>query len=333
MIGLLLLARTRVAGGNRASLLDSLTITCGVGLLSWIFLIGPSVRSSGDLLVRLTAGLPPRRHPHLGDAGHLWSAGGLRNTAGRLLAIGAVGILVSDSFYGLANLHPGWNWHDGNPVDIGWIIFYGCWGAAALHPSMRALSEPRPAAPPRTSGGRLILLAAASLIAPAVLIVESGLHRTIDVPVIGGVAAAMFLLVLMRMAGLVRVHHQAMTRERVLRTAAADLVAAPGKNGIYEATITAVSALVSGHRGVAGMALAVSGPAGELAVVAGSGEPTEDKLLSLMSLRADVGETLARAKWRAGRSTRRRRPTDLPSKSQRSRCSYARCSPRTSHRG
>ena len=37
---------------------------------------------------------------------------------------------------------PGWNWHDGNPFDLGWIVFYSCWGAAALHPSMRELSEP-----------------------------------------------------------------------------------------------------------------------------------------------------------------------------------------------
>jgi hypothetical protein len=46
-IGLLLLARKRVPGGDRASLIDALTITLGVGLLSWIFLIGPNVRGPG----------------------------------------------------------------------------------------------------------------------------------------------------------------------------------------------------------------------------------------------------------------------------------------------
>jgi hypothetical protein len=54
-IGLLLLARARVPDGDRASLLDALTITLGVGLLSWIFLIGPNFRAPGGLLVRLTA--------------------------------------------------------------------------------------------------------------------------------------------------------------------------------------------------------------------------------------------------------------------------------------
>ena len=43
-IGLLLLTRSRVHGSDLASLLDALIITLGVGLLSWIFLIGPNVR-------------------------------------------------------------------------------------------------------------------------------------------------------------------------------------------------------------------------------------------------------------------------------------------------
>ncbi len=79
-VGLLLLARSRARGGDHASLLDGLIITVGVGLLSWIFLIGPNVRAPGGLLVRFTAAAYP-----LGDIlllamlAHLWSAGGLRN--------------------------------------------------------------------------------------------------------------------------------------------------------------------------------------------------------------------------------------------------------------
>ena len=285
-VGLLLLARARLPGGDRASLLDSLTITLGVGLLSWTFLIGPSVRAPGEVLVRLTAAAYP-----LGDVlvlamlAHLWSSGGLRNSAGRLLAIGAVGILIADSLYGLANLHTSWNWHDGNPADLGWIVFYSCWGAAALHPSMRVLSAPPcpAAAEPRGSAGRLMLLAAASLIAPGVLLVESALNERIDGDVIALVAAAMFLLVLIRLADLVRVNQQAVMRERVLRSAAAELVAAPGKAGIYEAAITAVNGLIPGHRGLVGVTFAVSAPAGGLTVMAQSGDPSGDRLMSLVS--------------------------------------------------
>jgi diguanylate cyclase (GGDEF)-like protein/PAS domain S-box-containing protein len=272
-VGLLLLARSRAPGGDQASLLDGLIITVGVGLLSWIFLIGPTVRAPGGLLVRFTAAAYP-----LGDIlllamlAHLWSAGGLRNTAGRLLAIGTLGTLVADSVYGLAGLHTGWNWHDGNPFDLGWILFYSCWGAAALHPSMRELSEPRPVAPPRTSRRRLALLGAVSLIAPVALLVESLAGNPVDAAAVAGVAGVMFLLVVLRMAGVVRAHQQAMAREQVLRREAAELVGAPGRSEIYQATISAVSDLVGSQSNVCSVGLAMAGTqCGALSVVAGSG--------------------------------------------------------------
>jgi diguanylate cyclase (GGDEF)-like protein/PAS domain S-box-containing protein len=295
-IGLLLLARARFRGGDRASILDALTITLGMGLLSWTFLIGPNVRGGGGVLVRLTAAAYP-----LGDVlvlamlAHLWSSGGLRHTAGKLLAIGALGTLAADSIYGLANLHPSWNWSDGNPIDLGWIVFYACWGAAALHPSMRALSEPRPASAPRTSNARLVLLAAVSLIAPGVLLVETAIGKPVDAQVIAVVAAAMFLFVLLRMAGLVQAHQQAMTREQVLREAAGQLVAASGREGIYKATINAVSDLVAGHGEIAGVAFVVSSPAEGLTVAAESGRVSKE-IFALLDSRTDLRRTLDEGK-------------------------------------
>ena len=250
-IGLLLLARSRVPGGDRASLIDAVTVTLGVWLVSWTFLIGPNFRGTGDLLPRLTAAAYP-----LGDVlllamlAHLWSAGGFHNAAGRLLAIGAVGALVSDSIYGLANLHTSWNWSDGNPVDIGWIVFYACWGAAALHPSMRELGAPRPAARPRTTRARLMLLAAVSLIGPALLLGESFFGNPIDAPMVAVVAGVMFLLVLICMAGLVWDREQAELREQILRRSAAELTAASSREDIYRATVSGLRALVSGHEDV-----------------------------------------------------------------------------------
>jgi diguanylate cyclase (GGDEF)-like protein/PAS domain S-box-containing protein len=247
-LGLLLLARARARGGDRASILDALTITLGIGLLSWTLLIGPNVRAPGGMLVRLTAGAYP-----LGDIlvlamlAHLWSSGGLRNTAGRLLAVGTIGALAADSVYGLANLHPGWNWHDGNPVDLGWIMFYACWGAAALHPSMRTLSERLPTRSARTSTSRLVMLCAASLIAPMVLLVESELKNPIDAPIVAVVAGTTFLFVLLRMTGLVQAHQRSTAREQVLRTGASELVSATGRDGIHRAVMSAVHALAEGH--------------------------------------------------------------------------------------
>jgi diguanylate cyclase (GGDEF)-like protein/PAS domain S-box-containing protein len=296
-IGLLLLARSRARGGDRATLLDALMITIGVGLLSWIFLIGPNVRAPGGLLVRATAAAYP-----LGDVlvlamlAHLWSAGGLRNTAGRLLAIGTLGTLVADTVYGLANLHSSWNWNDGNPFDVGWILFYACWGAAALHPSMRQLSEPRQIAPLRTSRSRLILLGAVSLVAPVVLLVETTAGKPADAAAIAGVAAVMFLLVVLRMSGVVRAHQQAVTREQVLRREASELVGAPGRPGIHEATISAVSELVGGQVDLSSIVFAVADAPGSFTVVATSEETARNQVISLTDFPASAREGLADGK-------------------------------------
>jgi diguanylate cyclase (GGDEF)-like protein/PAS domain S-box-containing protein len=302
--GLLLLARSRRRGGDEASLLDALIITLGVGLLSWIFLIGPNVRAPGGLLVRFTAAAYP-----LGDVlilamlAHLWSSGGLRNTAGRLLAIGTIGTLVADSIYGLAGLHPGWNWNDGNPFDIGWIVFYSCWGAAALHPSMRQLSERQPVAPARTSRSRLLLLGAVSLIAPAVLLFETIAGKPVDAAAVAGVAGVMFLLVVLRMSGVVRAHQDAVTRERILRREAAELVGASDRTGIHEATINAVAELIGGQTAMSYISLAIADDSGALVVVAQSGLTREAPCTELSTLPAAVKESLA-----AGRAVRYIRP-------------------------
>jgi diguanylate cyclase (GGDEF)-like protein/PAS domain S-box-containing protein len=299
-VGLLLLARSRAPGGDHASLLDGLIITIGVGLLSWIFLIGPNVRAPGGLLVRLTAAAYP-----LGDIlllamlAHLWSAGGLRNTAGRLLAIGTLGTLVADSVYGLAGLHTGWNWHDGNPFDLGWILFYSCWGAAALHPSMRELSEPRLVGPPRTSRERLTLLAVVSLIAPVALLIESLAGKPVDAAAVAGVAGVMFLLVVLRMSGLVHAHQQAVAREQVLRREAAELVGAPGRTGIHQATISAVSELVGSQAGACSIGLAMAGGPGVFSIAAGSGSFASGEIIDLAGLPLEAKESLA-----AGRAVR-----------------------------
>ena len=293
-IGLLLLVRSRVPGGDKASLLDALMITLGAGLLSWIFLIGPTVRASGGLLVRLTAAAYP-----LGDIlllavlAHLWSAGGLRNTAGRLLAVGTLGTLVADSVYGLANLHTGWHWHDGNPFDLGCIFFYSCWGASALHPSMRELSERRPVAPPRTSRARLTLVGAVSLIGPGVLLFETTAGKPVDASAIAGVAGLMFLLVVLRMSGVVGAHQQAVTREHVLRREAGELVGAPGRAEVYDAAIRAVNELVNGQSGVCAVTLAAADAAGALVVVAGSGALDHSQSIDLSAFPAAVQGKLA----------------------------------------
>jgi diguanylate cyclase (GGDEF)-like protein len=75
-------------------------------------------------------------------------------------------------------------------------------GAAALHPSMAPLSEPASEAPARLTWRRLMLLTGAVLLAPAVLAIQAALGQPIDVPLIVGGSAVLFLLVALRLAGM-----------------------------------------------------------------------------------------------------------------------------------
>jgi hypothetical protein len=57
-----------------------------------------------------------------------------------VLGLGTIGLLASDVLYGLGRLEG--SWQIGSSYDLGWVLFYIAWGAAALHPSMAALAVP-----------------------------------------------------------------------------------------------------------------------------------------------------------------------------------------------
>ena len=78
--------------------------------------------------------------------------------------------LLSDFPYAIVALSDGY--YTGHIVEAGWLAASVLWSAAALHPSMRKVAEPVDAGEIRMSAWRLALLAAASLMAPAVLVIQ-----------------------------------------------------------------------------------------------------------------------------------------------------------------
>jgi hypothetical protein len=167
-------------------------------------------------------------------------------------------------------------------------------------------------APPRTSRERLTLLGVVSLIAPVVLLIESLAGKPVDAAAVADVAGVMFLLVVLRMSGLVRAHQQAMTREQVLRRGAAELVGAPGRSEIHEATISAGSELVGSQAEVCSISLAMADAPGVFSVVACSGAFDDGQEIDPASLPAGAGETLT-----AGRVVRCAAPVPEPGRSGR----------------
>jgi diguanylate cyclase (GGDEF)-like protein len=92
----------------------------------------------------------------------------------------------------------------GGTTNITWLLAYVLFGAAALHPSMTALSERAAARPRRFTRRRLSLLTGVSLVAPALLLGQAWGRSGIDAAAIGVGSIALFLLVVARMAGLIR---------------------------------------------------------------------------------------------------------------------------------
>ncbi|BCJ31472.1 putative bifunctional diguanylate cyclase/phosphodiesterase [Actinocatenispora sera] len=226
------------------AVIDALIVTGAVALLSWVFLIRP-MRAEDDPLSRIVGMAYP-----LGDvlmllmlARLVFSPDGIRNPSVRLLAVGTAGIFASDVVYGLLQLNGSWS--VGSGVDVGWLVFYWAWGLAALWPSMRGLTNPLPHKPANLLPlYRLILISAAALIPPVLLLTEVIIHDQSFIR--AGIVATiiLFTLVILRLAGVVRTHRRAVERERALRASAADLVGALDLGQIRDRMQQAVGRLV-----------------------------------------------------------------------------------------
>jgi PAS domain S-box-containing protein len=216
MTGLLLLVRRRNPETDRAGAIDSVIMTLGLSLLSWVALIAPYLHDGSlGLAGKLTSVAYP-----LGDILLLAAAIRLSVDAGRrqasfyLVAASIVALLFTDFFYGLATLHG--TFHHQLVYDLGWIAFYLLFGASALHPSMRGLQEPVAGHESRLTMVRLALLTAASLVAPAIEFVASLGHADGDLLVVIGASAILFGFVVARMTGLVFQQQRSAERERTL---------------------------------------------------------------------------------------------------------------------
>jgi hypothetical protein len=92
----------------------------------------------------------------------------------------------------------------GPAIESIWICSYLLLGTSALHPSMaRPASHGEPGS--NVSRTRLALLLTASVFSPGILVVEWAAGLPIEAPTIAVVSAVVFALVVLRMAGLVRV--------------------------------------------------------------------------------------------------------------------------------
>jgi diguanylate cyclase len=217
VVGMLLLIHERGEHRDRSRLIDALIVTLALATLLWVYLIAPYAHDHTlTLLARVTAiAYPSMDILVLAVVARLAAGSHRREPAFALLLAGAVVMLLTDGAYGWKLLDAGHT--TGGILDTGWGIYYVLLGTAALHPSMRRLSTPGPDTEARLTRARLALLACASLTAPLLIVLREAMGEQLDLYVLVGSSAALFALVLARMAGIFR-HSEELARQMVALT-------------------------------------------------------------------------------------------------------------------
>jgi diguanylate cyclase (GGDEF)-like protein len=205
-LGLVVLIRRRTAGRDWGTLVDTTTISTGLGLLSWVFVVRPA---AADPTMGVLGHIVSVAYP-IGDVAllalfvRLMLGSGMRIATFRLLGASIAVFLAGDAAWAVINQA---GWETGplatHLLQMVFLVAYTLCGASALHPSVRDVAEPRPAEP-RLSPVLLGVLTVTSMIAPGILAVQVARgHVTDGVAIVVG-SVALFLLVVTRMAQLLR---------------------------------------------------------------------------------------------------------------------------------
>ncbi|WP_229072571.1 diguanylate cyclase [Actinoplanes sp. DH11] len=207
-VGLLLIVRRRTPGWDGASIIDAAIVAVGAGFLVYEFVIGPTMKNSVADLVGLVSVAYP-----IGDlmlivvGARLMLGAGPRSTALRFIG-GYLGlVLVADTIYSYQAVNG--TFQAGNQLDAVWMTAGFLFAAATLHPSAPLLVARSNAATPDATTGRLVVLALAAMTAPTSIMIQEVRQGNPDTIAAAIVCNVLFLLVLVRMTGLVRAQRQA----------------------------------------------------------------------------------------------------------------------------
>ena len=210
--GIVVLLRDLGSVRSRAAVLDAVIVTAAAATAQWIFFVDPYLRQSLEPLTRAVKVTYPTMDLLLLVAlAQLLLGVGIRTISYQLLVV-SVGLwIVADEIFGLAVD----NYTAGGWLDLFWLGSYVFWGAAALEPSAGGPTVRDRRDVPRLTRRRIVLLAAALLTIPAIILVEHYWHDHPLHPIPIAVGAALLaVLVVGRFAGLVRAVEHARLAER-----------------------------------------------------------------------------------------------------------------------
>jgi diguanylate cyclase (GGDEF)-like protein len=225
IVVLALVVRRRVPERDFAGVIEATILAGAFALVAWVYLMKPVTQSSELTTAgRLVAiSYPVLDLLLLALLARMLVGGGARNGAFRLLAAGMVAYLAADYAWAFTD-H--FQFEAGtfasHLMDDGYLLAFGLYGAAGLHPGICQLASPVQVVSRHFSRRRLALLAAATMIAPLLLASQASRShgRVADAPAIVVGCVGMFLLVVARMAMLIR---QVERQAGVLELQAAEL--------------------------------------------------------------------------------------------------------------
>ncbi len=214
-LGLVIAIRRRITGGDRAGLLDAAILATGAAVVWWAFVLGPLAGSGeADLLsFAISVAYPIGDLLLIGMALGVVMTPGTRSASFALLVGSLLVLLMGDLVFGLQTIDG--TYVDGGLLDGSWLIAYIAFGTAAAHPSMTGLVAPRPLAVTPLGTVRMILLAIAMLVGPTLLLLEGNSGNAIVV-VVAVASALLSVLVLSRLAGIVRILDRDIERRKAL---------------------------------------------------------------------------------------------------------------------
>ena len=199
--GMFRLVRQMAPDRDSASLIDAGLVAVAtfavLGVLVMdTYLSDPSIEFGGRLI---SLAYPVMDVALLAMAARLAGAAHLKHPSIALLGIGLSSLLVADVIYGILN--SAGTFTTGGFADAFWLGFYVSVGAAALHPAVSDPVEVRLATAGQITQTRLVVLCLVTLTVPTIDLLWG---VPFDKPITVGASMMMFMLVLFRLMGLMK---------------------------------------------------------------------------------------------------------------------------------
>lgn len=231
---------------DRASLIDASIIVVGAAMFAWVFVLAPFAHDSA---LPVTARLFKMLYPFanlilLAVSVRLAVSRGAQTPAFALLLLAMVASFVGNTLSLSAVEENGYLLPD-NPINIAFFAAYLFAGAAPLHPTMRTLTEVGELNT-RLTRTRIALFLTASVTGVAAYFIQRLRGQEVDVGVILVGSLVIFLLVLIRLAGLSNALRRSEQRFRSLVQNASDAFAILTPDGRFR-FVSPASRAVTGY--------------------------------------------------------------------------------------